>query len=188
MSDSSILLGYASNTSGRKADTLHVTLDLKRANRHGLIAGATGTGKTVTLQALAESFSVQGVPVFLADVKGDISGISQAGKTHPKIIERFERLMSLNETQEGILNIVFALADEQGLLILDLKDLRSMLQHVGDNAAALRTLYGNVSASSVGAIQRRLLVLQRGGAKIFFGEPMLELSDLMRVKDPSMYL
>ena len=196
---------------------------LKRANRHGLIAGATGTGKTVTLQALAESFSAQGVPVFLADIKGDVSGISQAGKTHPKIVERFEklglpldawvgcptvfwdvygkkghpvratisdlgpmllaRLLGLNDTQEGILNIAFAVADDQGMLLLDLKDLRSLLTHLADNAAELKTVYGNISSSSVGAIQRRLLAMQRSGAKHFFGEPMLELEDLMRVDD-----
>ena len=196
-------------------------MSLKRANRHGLIAGATGTGKTVTLQALAESFSTQGVPVFLADVKGDISGVSQAGKAHPKVNERLEalglptdawagcptifwdvfgkkghpiratisdmgpvllaRLMGLNETQEGILQIAFAVADDEGLLLLDLKDLRTMLQHVADNAADLRAMYGNVSASSVGAIQRRLLALQRSGAKNFFGEPMLDFNDLMKV-------
>ena len=197
-----------------------VGLNLKRANRHGLIAGATGTGKTVTLQALAESFSKEGVPVFLADVKGDISGISQSGKSHPKIDERLlalglptdqwqgcptmfwdmygkqghpiratisdmgplllARLMGLNETQEGVLNIAFALADDKGLLLLDLKDLRSMLKHVSENAAELQDMYGNVSASSIGAIQRRLLMLERSGAKKFFGEPMLDLQDLMR--------
>ncbi|MEH6559411.1 MAG: helicase HerA-like domain-containing protein [Oceanicoccus sp.] len=215
MSTDSILLGYSAN-----AHDQHISLELKRANRHGLIAGATGTGKTVTLQALAENFSRQGVPVFLADVKGDISGISQAGKPHPKVNERLSilglpedawagvptifwdvygkqghpiratvsdmgplllaQLMGLNETQEGILTIAFAVADDQGILLLDLKDLKAMLQHVAENAADLRILYGNVSTSSVGAIQRRLLVLERAGAKQFFGEPMLELNDLMR--------
>lgn len=221
MKDSTILLGYEKIPADSGTTPPQISMNLKRANRHGLIAGATGTGKTVTLQALAESFSQQGVPVFLADVKGDVSGITQPGKTHPKITERFEalnlptdhwkgcpsvfwdvygksghpiratitdmgplllaRLMNLNDTQEGVLQIAFAVADDQGLLLLDLKDLRSMLQHVADNAAELRTLYGNVSSASVGAIQRRLLALQRSGAKHFFGEPMLELEDLMRV-------
>ncbi|MDH3761564.1 MAG: DUF853 domain-containing protein [Gammaproteobacteria bacterium] len=221
MADNSILLGYATQDKKQGTGVYPVHLNLKRANRHGLIAGATGTGKTVTLQALAESFSQQGVPVFLADVKGDISGISQAGKSHPKVNERLEalnlpldqwrgcptvfwdlyqkqghpiratisdmgpvllaRLMGLNETQEGILNIAFAVADDNGLLLLDLKDLRAMLQHVAATASELKALYGNVSSSSVGAIQRRLLVLERSGAKKFFGEPMLELDDLMRV-------
>ena len=216
-----IVLGYATQDKTRGAGVYPVPLNLKRANRHGLIAGATGTGKTVTLQALAESFSQQGVPVFLADVKGDISGISQPGKSHPKVNERLQalglpidqwrgcptvfwdlygkqghpiratisdmgpvllsRLMGLNETQEGVLNIAFAVADDNGLLLLDLKDLRAMLQHVSATAADLGSLYGNVSASSVGAIQRRLLVLERSGAKKFFGEPMLELDDLIQV-------
>ena len=219
MTDNSILLGYSPKKSG--AGVIPIALDLKRANRHGLIAGATGTGKTVTLQGIAESFSRQGVPVFLADVKGDISGISQAGKSHPKVNERLEalglptdswrgcptvfwdlygkkghpiratvsdmgpvllaRLLGLNDTQEGVLNVAFAVADDEGLLLLDLKDLRSMLQHVADNAAELRQLYGSVSTSSVGAIQRKLLTVQRSGAKAFFGEPMLELDDLMQV-------
>ncbi len=221
MSESQIVLGYATRNKANTPGVYPVHLNLKRANRHGLIAGATGTGKTVTLQALAESFSQQGVPVFLADIKGDVSGISQAGKPHPKIDERLQalglpldqwrgcptvfwdlyqkqghpvratvsdmgpvllaRLMGLNDTQEGILNIVFAVADDNGLLLIDLKDLRAMLHHVADNAAELRTMYGNISASSVGAIQRRLLVLERSGARKFFGEPMLELDDLLRV-------
>ncbi len=209
-----LLIGYVPDANNQPS-----LLELKRANRHGLIAGATGTGKTVTLQGLAESFSEQGVPVFLSDVKGDISGISQAGKPHPKITERFDalglahdwsaaptiawdvfgkqghpiratvsdmgptllaRLLDLNETQEGILTIAFAVADDEGLLLLDLKDLKTMLRHVADHAAELRTLYGNISAASVGAIQRRLLTLERAGAKHFFGEPMLELDDLLR--------
>ena len=221
MADRKILLGYATRDKAHGEGVYPVSLDLKRANRHGLIAGATGTGKTVTLQALAESFSQQGVPVFLADVKGDISGISQPGKSHPKVNERLQalglpvdqwrgcptvfwdlygkqghpiratisdmgpvllsRLMGLNETQEGVLNIAFAVADDNGMLLLDLKDLRAMLQHVAETSAELSRLYGNVSSSSVGAIQRRLLVLERSGAKKFFGEPMLELEDLMQV-------
>lgn len=196
-----------------------VYLNPKYANRHGLIAGATGTGKTVTLQMMAESFSRLGVPVFLADVKGDVSGISQAGKSHPKLEERFEmmqienyqwagnptvfwdlygkkghpvratvsdmgptllaRLLDLNETQEGILTIAFALADDEGMLLLDMKDLRTMLQHIGDHAKELKAKYGNISGASVGAIQRRLLVLERAGGKKFFGEPMLDLNDLI---------
>ncbi|NNL56970.1 MAG: DUF853 family protein [Pseudomonadales bacterium] len=220
MQDNEITLGYVKSGSTEQPVATPVALDLKRANRHGLIAGATGTGKTVTLQGLAESFSNHGVPVFLCDIKGDVSGISQAGKTHPKITERLDllglptdswrgcptmfwdvygksghpiratisdmgplllsRLLNLNETQEGILNIAFAVADDMGLLLLDLKDLRSMLQYVGDHAADFRTVYGNVSPNSVGAIQRRLLILQRSGAKAFFGEPMLDLSDFMR--------
>jgi len=226
MADKSILLGYATQDKKLGPGVYPVHLNLKRANRHGLIAGATGTGKTVTLQALAESFSQQGVPVFLADVKGDISGISQAGKSHPKVNERLRaldlpldqwrgcptvfwdlyqkqghpiratisdmgpvllaRLMGLNQTQEGILNIAFAVADDNGLLLLDLKDLRAMLQHAAVTAPELKALYGNVASSSVGAIQRRLLVLERSGANKFFGEPMLDLDDLMRVDDEGM--
>jgi hypothetical protein len=190
------------------------------ANRHGLIAGATGTGKTVTLQGLAESFSEIGVPVFAADIKGDLSGVSQPGKTHPKITERVElmqltdfafqgfpvtcwdvfgekghplrttisdmgplllsRLLNLNETQQGILTLVFRVADDNGWLVLDLKDLRAMLQFVADNAAEFRTLYGNISAASVGAIQRRLLTLEEQGAEQFFTEPVLNLHDLLQ--------
>lgn len=190
------------------------------ANRHGLIAGATGTGKTVTLQGLAESFSEIGVPVFAADIKGDLSGVSQPGKTHPKITERVDlmqltdfafqgfpvtcwdvfgekghplrttisdmgplllsRLLNLNETQQGILTLVFRVADDNGWLVLDLKDLRAMLQFVADNAAEFRTLYGNISAASVGAIQRRLLTLEEQGAEQFFTEPVLNLDDLLQ--------
>jgi len=195
-------------------------LDLKLANRHGLIAGATGTGKTVSLQILAEGFSSQGVPVFMADVKGDLSGISQAGKTHKKLEERAEtigfddydyrefpvvfwdlfgkqghpirttisemgplllsRLLELNDTQEGVVNIVFKLADDEGMLLLDLKDFRAMLNFVGKNAKELTTEYGNVSAASVGAIQRRLLVLEQQGGEHFFGEPALDLEHIMQ--------
>ena len=195
-------------------------LFLKRANRHGLIAGATGTGKTVTLQILAEGFSQAGVPVFAADIKGDLSGISQAIEEKAKLVERaaktgveaytprgfptifwdifgkqghpvrttisemgpllLSRLLDLNDTQEGVLNIAFKLADDQGLLLLDFKDLRAILNHVGENSSALTVDYGNVSKQSIGAIQRRLLVLEQQGAKNFFGEPALELKDLMR--------
>lgn len=190
------------------------------ANRHGLIAGATGTGKTVTLQIIAEAFSDIGVPVFMADVKGDLSGISQSGvskdflekraatielanygyKAYPTVFWDLygelghpvrttlsemgplllSRLLDLNETQEGVLNIAFKIADDEGLLLLDLKDLRQMLMYLADNADAITTEYGNVSKSSIGAIQRRLLVLEQQGAEYFFGEPALELSDMMR--------
>ncbi len=200
-----------------------VFLDPAFANRHGLIAGATGTGKTVTLQVLAEGFSRMGVPVFLSDIKGDLSGISQPGKPHKKIDERISkigienfafasnpvvfwdlfgkqghpirttisdmgpallsRLMNLNETQEGVLNIIFEFADDEGMLLLDLKDLRSMLRFVGDNAKSMTTSYGNMSTSSIGAIQRRLLVLEQEGADHFFGEPELELNDFIKTDD-----
>ena len=193
------------------------------ANRHGLITGATGTGKTITLQTLAENFSKIGVPVFLADVKGDLTGISQAGKISPKLAamlaERgieaprplacpttlwdvfgiaghpvratvsdmgpllLSRMLALNETQAGVLNLVFKIADDNGLLLLDLKDLRAMLQHVGDNAAQFTTEYGLVSAASVGAIQRGLLQIEQQGGDKFFGEPMLDLSDFMQTVD-----
>jgi DNA helicase HerA-like ATPase len=189
-------------------------------NRHGLITGATGTGKTVTLQILAEGFSAIGVPVFLADVKGDLSGLTQPISPHPKVDERvaatgienftpggwpvvfwdvfgklghpvrttvsemgpllLANLLELNDTQEGVLNIAFRVADEQGLLLLDLKDLRALLQFVAENAKPLSAQYGNVSATSVAAIQRRLLVLDEQGAEEFFGEPALQLSDLQR--------
>ncbi len=197
-----------------------VTILPGMANRHGLIAGATGTGKTVTLQGLAESFSNIGVPVFAADIKGDLSGVSQAGKTHPKITERVEimkldkfsftgfpvtcwdvfgqkghplrttisdmgplllsRLLNLNDTQQGILTLVFRVADDNGWLVLDLKDLRAMLQFVAENATEFRTLYGNISSASVGAIQRRLLTLEEQGGSQLFGEPVLNLDDLMQ--------
>ncbi len=193
------------------------------ANRHGLVAGATGTGKTVTLQRLAESFSRIGVPVFLADVKGDLAGISQAGGSSKKVAERVQslalegfeyapcpvtfwdilgeqghpvratisemgplllaRLLNLNETQEGVLNIAFRLADDNGWLLLDLKDLRAMLAHVGENADSLTTTYGNVSAASIGAIQRRLLTLEEQGAERLFGEPALRIADLMQTDE-----
>ncbi len=189
------------------------------ANRHGLITGATGTGKTVTLQALAQSFSSIGVPVFMADVKGDLSGIAKAGGANPRVAERVKSLgielkfeacpavfwdvfgkdghpvratisdmgplllssmLALNDTQEGVLNLVFKIADDNGLLLLDAKDLRAMLQHVGDNAAQFQTEYGNISAASVGAIQRGLLSLENQGADKFFGEPMLDIADLLQ--------
>jgi DNA helicase HerA-like ATPase len=190
------------------------------ANRHGLITGATGTGKTVTLQVMAERFSRIGVPVFMADVKGDLSGITQPGAATPKFLERLKlldvpepaysaspavfwdvygeqghpiratvsdlgplllsRVLNLNETQAGVLALVFKVADDNGLLLLDLKDLRAMLQHVGDHAQELQTNYGNVSAASVGAIQRGLLALEQQGAQRFIGEPMLNTDDLLQ--------
>jgi DNA helicase HerA-like ATPase len=190
------------------------------SNRHGLIAGATGTGKTVTLQVIAESFSRIGVPVFAADVKGDLSGISQPGVENPKIADRvkklkltdfsfagcpvtfwdvfgeqghpvratvsdmgpliFSRLLNLNETQSGVLTAVFKIADDQGLLLLDLKDLQAMLQYVAANAKQFQTQYGNISAASVGAMQRGLLALEQQGADKFLGEPALNLDDLMQ--------
>lgn len=202
------------------------TLFLNRANRHGLIAGATGTGKTVTLQILAEGFSQAGVPVFAPDIKGDLSGISQAIEEKPKLVERaaktgveiytprgfptifwdifgkqghpvrttvsemgpllLSRLLELNDTQEGVINITFKLADDEGLLLLDFKDLRAMLNYVGEHSSELTVEYGNVSKQSIGAIQRRLLVLEQQGAKNFFGEPALELKDLMRTTNNGM--
>ncbi|NVK35804.1 MAG: DUF853 family protein, partial [Rhodobacteraceae bacterium] len=193
---------------------------LKLANRHGLITGATGTGKTVSLQILAEGFSAAGVPVFCADIKGDLSGISVTG-TEKDFLEKraktigfdsysydafpaifwdlygeqghpirttasevgpllLARLLELNDTQEGVLNILFELADDEGLLLLDFKDLRAMLAHVSDRAQELSRLYGNVSKASIGAIQRRLLVLERQGGENLFGEPALDIRDFMR--------
>jgi hypothetical protein len=200
--------------------TQAVYLEPRLANRHGLIAGATGTGKTVSLQILAEAFSRRGVPVFMADVKGDLSGISQPGKEHPGLRERarqiglddyaFEgfpvvywdlfgkqghrvratvsemgplllaRLLGLNETQEGVLYAVFRIADDQGLLLLDLKDLRALLAFAGENARELTLEYGNIARASVGAIQRRLLMLEQEGGREFLGEPALDLFDFMR--------
>ena len=190
------------------------------ANRHGLVTGATGTGKTVTLQKLAESFSRIGVPVFLADVKGDLTGISQAGRIEGKLAQVVQerglpapepfacpttlwdvfgeqghpvratvsdmgplllaRMLNLNDTQAGVLQIVFRIADANGLLLLDLKDLRAMLQHVGDNAKQFTTEYGNISAASVGAIQRGLLQIEAQGGDRFFGEPMLDIQDFLQ--------
>ncbi|MBL1321212.1 MAG: DUF853 family protein [Methylophaga sp.] len=195
----------------------------KMANRHGLIAGATGTGKTITMQGLAEGFSEMGVPVFLADIKGDVSGITQPGREHPKVAERVEimhlddfnfqgfpatfwdvfgeqghpvrttisdmgplllaRLLKLNDTQQGVLTLVFRVADDNGWLLLDLKDLRAMLKFVVDNAKEFRTLYGNVSSASVGAIQRQLISLEDQGGDQLFAEPVLNLDDLMQTDE-----
>ncbi|MTI16283.1 DUF853 family protein [Rhodobacteraceae bacterium RKSG542] len=195
-------------------------LNLKRANRHGLIAGATGTGKTVTLQILAEGFAKAGVPVFCADVKGDLSGIAAKGESKDFLIKRAQevglentytfhafpsvfwdlfaeqghpvrttlsevgplllsQLLELNETQEGVLNIAFTVADNEGLLLLDLKDLRALLENISDRRSELSKRYGNISAASIGAIQRRLLVLERQGADLFFGEPALAITDFI---------
>ncbi|EOX5474436.1 helicase HerA-like C-terminal domain-containing protein [Escherichia coli] len=190
------------------------------ANRHGLITGATGTGKTVTLQKLAESLSEIGVPVFMADVKGDLTGIAQAGTASEKLLTRLKnigvndwqphanpvvvwdifgekghpvratvsdlgplllaRLLNLNDVQSGVLNIIFRIADDQGLLLLDFKDLRAIIQYIGDNAKSFQNQYGNISSASVGAIQRGLLSLEQQGAEHFFGEPMLDIKDWMR--------
>ena len=195
-------------------------LDLKFGNRHGLVTGATGTGKTVTLQVLAEGFALAGVPVFAADIKGDLSGVSAAGEAKEPLVARaksmglpyrpdqfttifwdvfgaeghpiratmlemgpllLSRLPQLNDVQEGVLNIAFRIADEQHLPLLDLKDLRAMLNAVAENAAELQKEYGNVSAATVGTIQRQLLVLENQGATSFFGEPALDINDFMRV-------
>jgi DNA helicase HerA-like ATPase len=202
-----------------KSDKDEIYLLPQMANRHGLITGATGTGKTVTLQSLAQSFSQRGVPVFMADVKGDLAGMSQAGANTGKAADRFKqlqlsptyeavpvtfwdvfgaeghptrttisemgpllltRLLNLNDTQAGVLTIAFKVADDQGLLLLDMKDLRAMLQFVGDNANSLKTQYGNVSSASIGAIQRGLLSLEQQGALKLFGEPALNIDDLMQ--------
>ncbi len=217
--DDRIFIGGGGAAYGEKQGLL-----LKYANRHGLIAGATGTGKTVTLQILAEGFSAQGVPVFLSDVKGDLAGLAAAGRADFKLHDAFmkraatigfedyvydrfpvtfwdlygeqghpirttvaemgplliSRLLELTEAQEGVVNIAFRVSDEEGLPLLDLKDLQALLVWVGQNARELSLRYGNVSPSSVGAIQRALLVLENQGGKNLFGEPALELSDIMR--------
>ena len=204
-----------------QGQTLGITA--KMANRHGLIAGATGTGKTVTLRKMAEAFSDDGVPVFLVDVKGDLSGLVKAGTFSGKVAERIEqfdlggesylngypvsfwdvfgetgiplrttisemgplllsRLLNLNAIQEGLLNLVFRVADDKGLLLIDLKDLRAMLKFVAENAKSFQVEYGNVSAASVGAIQRALLTLENEGATNLFGEPALNLEDWLQTR------
>lgn len=202
----------------RGKEELH--LSPRMANRHALIAGATGTGKTVSLRVLAEQFSSLGVPVFLADIKGDLSGLAKPGGGNPKIEERVKklgltdfsyqgfpvvfwdifgdrghplrttvsemgplllsRILSLNETQSGVLNLVFKVADDTGLLLLDMKDLREMTRFVGDNAADFKTRYGNISTASIGAIQRNLLILEEQGGDRLFGEPALDIQDLLQ--------
>ena len=206
-----------------KAGELDLALLPALANRHGCITGATGTGKTITLQVLAEHFSRIGVPVFMADVKGDLTGICKPGTLSERMKKRLDslklpepawagcpvtlwdvwgeqghpvratisdmgplllaRLLNLNETQEGVLSMAFKIADDNGLLLLDLKDLRAMLAFVGDNAAQFKTQYGNVSAASIGAIQRGLLQIEEQGGDRFFGEPMLDIGDLMQTAD-----
>ena len=195
-------------------------LELKLSNRHGLVTGATGTGKTVSLQVMAEGFSAAGVPVFAADIKGDLSGISAMGEKKDGLVKRakeiglddwsntsfptvfwdlfaeqghpiratvqemgpllLSRLMELNETQEGVLNIIFRVAADEKMPLLDLKDLRALANDVGQRGKSLMTKYGNVSAISVGAIQRRLLVLEEQGAANFFGEPALDIRDFIK--------
>jgi DNA helicase HerA-like ATPase len=210
LTDGTILIGKST-----KPEYLHLPL----ANRHGLITGATGTGKTVSLQVLAEGFSNAGVPVFAADIKGDLSGVAAPGNAKPPFVKRAQeigieyvpdrfpvvfwdlfgeqghriratvsemgplllsRLLDLNETQEGVLNIAFRVADEQGLLLLDLKDLRALLQLIAENAKDLTAAYGNVSKPSVGTIQRQLLVLENQQGHEFLGEPALDIRDLMK--------
>jgi DNA helicase HerA-like ATPase len=213
MADNHILLGGNG--------VRQIMLNAGMANRHGLITGATGTGKTVTLQVLAESFSRLGVPVFTADIKGDLSGLAASGRPHPKITQRLEyiqigdhpfeacpvlfwdvygkqghpvrttvsemgpdlltHLLELNETQDGVLRAAFSLADDQGLLLLDLKDLRAMLNWVADNSESVERRYGRVSTQSVTAILRRLLVLEEAGGEIFFGEPAIRIEHLMQI-------
>ncbi|MFZ5555128.1 MAG: helicase HerA-like domain-containing protein [Pseudomonadota bacterium] len=205
-----------------KSGNIEIALLPKMANRHGLVTGATGTGKTVTLQTLAQGFSRMGVPVFLADVKGDLSGISRPGGSNKKVAERVEllklegfeyagcpvvfwdvfgeqghpvrstisemgplllgRMLNLNDTQQGVLTLAFKIADDAGMLLLDLKDLRAMLNFVGENARSFTTEYGNISAASVGAIQRGLLQLEHEGGERVFGEPALNIDDLMQTE------
>ncbi|MFM2051936.1 MAG: hypothetical protein RL682_2427 [Pseudomonadota bacterium] len=214
--DNGILIAQHQNDKS----TVQCFLRPDKANRHGLITGATGTGKTITLQTLAEGFSGLGVPVFMADIKGDLTGISQKGKLGDKlakvITERalpapefaafpvtlwdvfgeqghpvratvsdlgpllLARMLNLNETQAGVLQLVFKIADDDGLLLLDMKDLRAMCQHVGDNASSFTTEYGNISAASIGAIQRGLMQIESQGGDKFFGEPMLNIADFMQ--------
>lgn len=206
-----------------KSDSKDLSILASMANRHGLITGATGTGKTVTLQKMAESFSQIGVPVFLADVKGDLTGIGEKGVLTPKLQARLDnihvsnwtpdscpmelwdvfaqkgipvrstvsdigpillaRLLNFNDIQAGVLQLIFKIADDNGLLLIDFKDLRSLIQFIGDNAKKFTTQYGNISASSIGAIQRSLLTLEQQGAEFFLGEPMLEIADLMQIND-----
>jgi DNA helicase HerA-like ATPase len=215
MADTSILIG---KTGTGKSDT-ELRLQLKLANRHGLVTGATGTGKTVTLQVMAEGFARNGVPVFAADIKGDLSGIAAIGDSKPPFVKRatdlglqykadafttvfwdlfgeqghpiratvaemgpliLSRLLDLNETQEGVLNIAFRVADDEGLLLLDLKDLRAILTYISENAADLTARYGNIATQSVGSIQRQLLVLENQKGEHFFGEPAFDIHDLIR--------
>ncbi|HEY9138176.1 MAG TPA: helicase HerA-like domain-containing protein, partial [Terriglobus sp.] len=206
-----------------KTDAQELTLLPAMANRHGLVAGATGTGKTVTLEVMAQAFSNIGVPVFAADVKGDLSGIAEAGVSSPKFDARvqklglgtwafagspvtfwdvfneeghplrttvseigpllFARILNLNDTQTAVLTLVFKIADDQGMLLLDLKDLKAMLNAVGENARTYQTEYGNISAASIGAIQRGLVALEQQGGDKFLGEPALNIDDLLQTVD-----
>ncbi|MCG6121330.1 MAG: DUF853 domain-containing protein [Microvirga sp.] len=222
--DGTFLIGKSNLTTGGEGDSGAVTgkaevIRLPLANRHGLVTGATGTGKTVTLQRLAEGFSNAGVPVFASDIKGDLSGVAKPGDSKPPFVNRareigidyvpdafpvvfwdlfgeqghpvratvsemgpllLSRLLGLNETQEGVLNIAFRVADDEGLLLLDLKDLRALLQFIGESAKALTAAYGNVTSASIGAIQRQLLILENQRGDVFLGEPALDINDLMR--------
>lgn len=220
MADNAILIGKAVTTPDIPPQGAHVVLHGRLANRHGLVAGATGTGKTVTLMTLTEGFSRMGVPVFMADVKGDVAGLAMPGELKDKLKERiatigipdyaneaspvvfwdlfgrnghpvrttvsemgptlFSRILELNDTQSGVLDIVFKLADDRGLLLLDLEDLRALLGLVAEERRDISTSYGLVSTQSIGAIQRALLRLEQEGGEMFFGEPALELADLMR--------
>ena len=216
MTDGELFIGQGFDSGERDGPQ---GLRLDRANRHGLVTGATGTGKTVTLQTLAEGFARAGVPVFAADVKGDLSGISQGGVASEKLLARAQsmgldwagqanstifwdlfgekgcpvrttvsemgpvllsRLLELEDAQAGLMDIVFQVADDQGLLLLDLDDLQAMLVEVGQNAKEIGLKYGNVAAATVGAVQRKLLSLRNQGGEYLFGEPALRLEDLMR--------
>ena len=216
----SLLIAKSLSQSNETNPVMDLNMLSDWANRHGCITGATGTGKTVTLQVMAQAFSDIGVPVFMADVKGDLSGMANAGKMNSKLQQRCElmgietpeweaspvtfwdvfgkqghpvratisdlgplllaRMLNLNETQEGVLQLAFKIADDNGLLLLDVKDLRAMLQHIGDNASEFQTEYGNISTASVGAIQRGLLAVAEQGGEQFFGEPMLNLDDMIQ--------
>jgi hypothetical protein len=224
LTNPTIAMAYKGNETYIAKSEIELHITPKMANRHGLIAGATGTGKTVTLQVLAESFSLQGVPVFMTDIKGDLSGVSKAGVQNQRILERIEklglqgyenytfpvcfwdvfgeqghpmrttitemgplllsRLLNLNDTQEGVLNLAFKIADDNDLLLLDLKDLTSLLEYVGNNRDKFTLSYGNISAASIGSIQRNLLVLEQQGASHFFGEPAFDINDLLQT-DPN---
>ena len=215
-----ILIAQKTPADGKSDGNIQCFLRPDKANRHGLITGATGTGKTITLQTMAEGFSKLGVPVFMADVKGDLSGISQVGSFGDKLAKVIKergiatpdfkafpttlwdvfgesghpvratisdlgplllsRMLNLNETQAGVLQLVFKIADDQGMLLLDMKDLRAMCQAIGDNASDYTTSYGNISPASIGAIQRGLLQTEAQGGDKFFGEPMLNIADFMQ--------
>ena len=219
-----IAQSFAKTNAENATNPINTKLDLNLlsdwANRHGCITGATGTGKTVTLQVMAQAFSDISVPVFMADIKGDLSGMANAGKMNAKLQQRcalmgisepkwesapvtfwdvfgkqghpvratisdlgpllMARMLNLNETQEGVLQLAFKIADDNGLLLLDMKDLRAVLQHIGDNASEFQTEYGNISAASIGAIQRGLLAVAEQGGEQFFGEPMLNLDDMLQ--------